>query len=136
MAAEHRPWHLLRDLPDLEVERVELPDGLDGVLVEADDRFLGILLNRRLLRPERDATLLHEIIHIRRGGSGWRPGLPPHLGALVAKEEHRVDRIVAETLAPDDQLELLRRWPDPVTFEEAAAELEVPVEVLRRRQAW
>lgn len=135
MAAEYRPWRILRDQPDIEVVRVPLPVGLEGVLAEDDDGNAVLLLGSHLLRADRDATIWHELTHRSRGGSGWRPGLPPNLLALVAKEELACDRIVAATMLPDERLEPLRRRPDPVTFEEAAEELEVPASVLRRRLA-
>lgn len=134
MAAESRPWHYLRDHPEIEVARVWLPDGLNGVLAEADGCAV-IMLNRDLLRPQRDATAWHELTHRTRGGSGWRPGLPANLQGLVDKEEARVDRIVAGLMVPEARLDELRGRPDPITIEEAADELEVPPDVLRRRLA-
>lgn len=134
MAAEYRPWRFLRDHPEIEVGRGDMPEAVKGVLAERDG-LVAILLNRELLRPWRDATLWHELIHWRRGGSGHRPGLPPNLKALVDKEEVWVDLLVALALIPDERLEPFVRRIDPMTWDEVADELEVPVEVLRRRFA-
>jgi hypothetical protein len=112
-----------------EVVLVEgLPGGLRGCYV-TDGEAAVIAVDRNLPAVERDAVIAHEQAHHERGGSGHRAEAPPGWGAVVAREEARVERLVAERLAPDRVVhQVVRRLGDlgeAVTAEGVADELGV-----------
>lgn len=98
-------WHALRARSDIGFALVDLPDrGPRAVLAErGHDRV--VLIDRRLSPAERLCALAHELIHLERGGSGFQLGQPAPLGALVAREEARVERLVAERLVDQEQMD-------------------------------
>lgn len=105
-----------------------LPGGLRGCYA-TDGRVAVIALDGRLPPRERRATLEHERAHHERGGSGHHPGAPSSWAPVVAREEARVERVVAERLAPDHEVRpLVRRLVDlgeAVTADRVADELDV-----------
>jgi hypothetical protein len=128
--------------PPPDVVLVEgLPGGLRGCYV-TDGEAAVIAVDRNLPPAERDAVIAHEQAHHERGGSGHRADAPPGWGAVVAREEARVERLVAERLAPDPVVhQVVRRLGDlgeAVTAEGVADELGVARSVahqaLRRLQ--
>lgn len=115
--------------PPPEVVLLEaLPGGLRGCYA-TDGVAAVIAVDRNLPQAERDAVILHEQLHHERGGSGHRAGAPAGWGAVVAREEARVERLVAERLAPDAVVRpLVRRLAglgEAVTVGDVAAELGV-----------
>lgn len=105
-----------------------LPGGLRGFYV-TDGTDAVIAVDRNLPRAEREAVIAHEQAHHERGGSGHRADAPPGWGAVVTREEARVERLVAERLAPDPVVHrVVRRLGDlgeAVTAEGVADELGV-----------
>lgn len=99
-----RVWRALRERPHIEFGLVDLPDGWPSALYACKGDTAAIVVDRSLTPEERHAALAHELVHDERGGSGHQPGLPPELRVLVAQEEDRVERIVAERLVPVDEL--------------------------------
>jgi hypothetical protein len=76
-----------------------LPAGLRACYVQSGDEAV-IAVDQHLTPPERDAAIAHERVHHERGGSGHRPDAPQGWGPVVAREEARVEAIVAQRLAP------------------------------------
>jgi hypothetical protein len=58
------------------------------------------VLDPQLSGAERRASLAHELVHDERGGGCDWPGMPQQWSAVIAGEEARVDRIVAQRLIP------------------------------------
>jgi Zn-dependent peptidase ImmA (M78 family) len=133
MVAWH-PWRALRAREHLEVVVCDLPAGLRAVYAsDGDDE--AILLSRSLSRAERRAALAHELVHAERGGSGHAADAPDGWATVVAREEARVDDIVARRLVPLGSLRDLverRAEVEPITAEVAAGEFDVPAEVAAR----
>jgi len=122
---------VLRELQEVDFALVDLPAGLRAVCCERDGA-VAILIDRRLAPVERLAALAHELVHLERGGSGYKPGIPPRLQALVAMEERRVDVVVADRLVPPMELLTLvdsRSDVEPITAELVADEFGVPPHV-------
>src|SRR5689334_2606770 len=105
-----------------------LPGGLRGCYV-TDGEAAVIAVDRNLPPAEREAAIAHEQAHHERGGSGHRRDAPPGWGAVVAREEARVERLVAQRLAPDPVVhQVVRRLGglgEAVTAEGVADELGV-----------
>jgi len=118
-----------------------LPAGLKACYV-SDGQVAVIAVDRNLSPDERAAAVVHERIHHARGGSGHHADAPPGWGAVVAREEARVDRLTAEQLAPPPVVhQVVRRLTDlgeAVTARGVADELDVSPavahEALRRLQ--
>lgn len=130
-----RPWRALRDRPDVDFVLADFPPGpVRALYVHQRDKHL-ILIDRSLCPAERLAALAHELAHIERGGAGHAPGLPDGLATLVAREEHRVDAIVACRLVPADELAAFvdrRSEVGPVTTAMVGDEFGVPEQVAER----
>ena len=90
------PWRALRELEHARLGHVELPEGVEGMLVPYSDHPV-ILLHENLTQVERNAALAHELVHLERG---WPCRAP-------WAEEERVHDEVARRLVPLDQL---HRW--------------------------
>lgn len=125
------PWRELRERAEVELRWLDMPDGVRGAWwIESGRRV--IALSHRLRRRERNAVLMHELVHDERG-IAYPPGTPR---ALVAKEEALVDRITTERLVPRSELlEFVRALLDAdgwVTALEVAEEFDVPVDVAER----
>ena len=100
-------WRELRQRPHIDFALVDMPAGApSAVYARRGDRAV-VMIDRALSPAERLAALAHELVHDERGGSGHIEGLPTSLRAGVAREEATVDRIVAERLVPQDELEEL-----------------------------
>ena len=86
-----------------------------------------ILLDRRLRRTERRTVLAHEIAHVDLGhrptGRRW----------FDRRQEREANRLADQRLVPLDALAGALRWA--LCAEEAAHELDVTVDVVRRRLA-
>lgn len=80
--------------------------------------------------------MAHELVHDERGGGCHRADLPAHMRPEVAREERRVDDIVAARLVPLDDLEAFVAATvdagDAVTAGDVAEAFEVPFEVADR----
>lgn len=63
-----------------------------------------ILIDRRATRRQRKALLSHELVHHERGGGCPSDDMPEQWGAVVRREEHRVEVEVARRLVPLDEL--------------------------------
>lgn len=110
------PWRALRELEHARLGHVELPEGVEGMLVPYPDHPV-ILLDDGLTQVERNAALAHELVHLERG---WPCRAP-------WAEEERVHDEVARRLVPLDQL---HRW---VVEREMA---DVPVDVWDVAEGW
>lgn len=112
-----------------------LPAGLRGCYV-SDGETAVIAVDRDLPPAERDAVIAHERAHHERGGSGHRADAPEGWHVAVAREEARVDGLVAERLAPDPVVhQVVRRLGDlgeAVTAQGVADELGVSRSVAQR----
>lgn len=136
MSERWRPWRQLGAAhPEVDVHLVDdLPAGCDGAYFS--DGQVAVILVRRTLSPiDRLAVLAHELVHHERGGSGYQADLPAGLAGLVAREEARVDRVVADRLVPRVELvatvERLAALGEPVTAEAVAAEMDCPLGPVR-----
>lgn len=120
----------------MEFALADLPAGVHAVLAQRGSDA-AILVSRALAPAERLAAVAHELHHLRRGGSGWQPGLPDPLRTVVAREEERVDRAVADDLLPLHALAALARRRVEVegcmSAVEVADEFGVPVSVAERQ---
>lgn len=131
------PWRALRERPHVQLVFAELED-CDG-RVEDDDGQRRILLDYRLGRVDRSATLAHELIHEERDIL-YSPTTPD---ALVEKEEHTVRAICTDRLVPPTKLAaFLACWDSEligVTARMVAEEFDVPLGIaahaLRRFRA-
>lgn len=131
-----RVWRSIAHRDDIHVRITELPDACGGgALIRRTDGSVWILLDERLPATERRAVLLHELVHLERGTARCE-GAPSTWEAVVAREEQRVDDIVAERLVPEDELrQFVARCLDlghAVVARDVADEFEVPVEVAKR----
>jgi hypothetical protein len=112
-----------------------LPAGLRGCYI-SDGEVAVVAVDRNLPAAEREAVIAHELTHHERGGSGHRADSPEGWRVVVAREEARVDRLVAERLAPDPVVQrVVRRLGDlgeAVTAEGVADELGVARSVAQR----
>lgn len=99
-----RPWRDLASRPDIDFALVDLPPGAPKAIHATDGQVHVVLIDRALSPAERLAALAHELVHHERGGSGYHPAMPEPLRAGVAREERRVDQIVATRLVPVDEL--------------------------------
>lgn len=99
-----RPYRDIRDRPDVDIVLTRMPDGWPPALLADAGDVKVILVNRNADPAERLVHVAHEVVHLERGGSGHRPGLTAQQEVLVAREEQRVDRIVAERLLPHGEL--------------------------------
>jgi hypothetical protein len=99
-----------------------LPDGVRGMW-----RGDTVVLDDRLGRRQRNATLAHELVHEER-----RVGWPDATPATMEREEAIVRRITAERLVPVEELAELaaRAELNPVEVWEVAEHFDVPVDVL------
>lgn len=124
------PWRALRLQPHITLNFVEMPDGTRGGWIRQGERAT-ILLDYRLDRRQRNATLAHELVHDERG-LDLGPTTPV---ALRAKEEAIVDRLTTTRLVPLDALGafVIRRGPvEPITAVLVGEEFDVPVETAVR----
>lgn len=116
---------MLRARPHLQLRWADLPTGVRGLFVSDGTIVLDVALNRE----QRNATLLHELIHAERGVTG-----------NARTDERGVDDEVARRLVPLDELAALKeiaelneltvdvwmvaeRWDVPVAVAERAMRL-------------
>jgi Zn-dependent peptidase ImmA (M78 family) len=129
-----RPWRELRERNDVHYELAELPARCRAIVARSGLDTV-ILINQCLDPAERLTALAHELVHIERGGGCHRPGIPDRLRPLVAREENRVDEIVARRLVPAHELAAFvaeRTTVGPVTAFDVASEFGVSLEVALR----
>lgn len=98
------PWRELRDREHIRFRLARLPEDLDGVYWPRGGRA-AVIIGDHLPRRERAAALAHELVHDERGGGCTANGMPPDWAPVVAREEARVERLVAERLVPTEELE-------------------------------
>lgn len=135
MAENHGVWRSLRDRNDVHVRTTQLPERCGGgVVVRLDHGEVWILIDSDRPSHERRAILAHELEHLERGSVRF-DGAPPTWGAVVAREELRVDRAVARRLVPTEALRSFvaqrSSMGEPVTAGCVAEAFEVPVWVAR-----
>lgn len=82
----------------------DLPPSTGGGLFVKSAHGEAIVLDRRLGRRGRHATLAHELVHHERGHLTTMQGMPDLWRPVVAREELVVDREVARRLVPLDEL--------------------------------
>lgn len=97
-------WGDLRARSEIECMLCALPAGVRAIYARSEDGHRAILINRALSPIERLTALAHELVHDERGGGCHHPDLPDRMRPLVARDEARVDRIVAQRLLPLDRL--------------------------------
>ena len=135
------PWRELRRREHL-VFRLDrhlsepLPDGVRGVYWPRQHRS-AVIISSRLDQRERRAALAHELVHDERGGGVEFLGQHDMWDAVVAREEHIVEREVARHLVPRHKLiafieQRMTVEPAGVTIHEVADEFEVPDHVAER----
>lgn len=122
------PWRTLRSRPHIELRWLRLPPTTRGVWwSEEAGSVIGLSVS--LGRRDRNATLMHELVHDERG-IGYTPSTPV---PLVEKEEVAVERITARRLVPAAALQafVTQRLTvqDQVTATEVADEFDVPIGV-------
>jgi hypothetical protein len=102
-----------------------------GRIVDHANGMRTITLDPRLDQRERNATLVHELVHDELDLL-WPPGTPV---AVVAKGEFRVDRITMDRLIPPVELaEYVARMAEvePVEAWKVADDFDVPLEIAGR----
>lgn len=124
---------MLRDRPEVEFVLCDLPAGVRAIHARrGPDR--AILVSRALSPADRLAALAHELVHDERGSAGHDPH-HPHWAPCVAREERRVDDIVARRLVPPAELQAFVDATadiEPVTALGVAEEFEVAEHVAER----
>lgn len=81
-----------------------LPDAAGGAAYWPRGDRAALIVDKRLGQRERKAAVAHELVHDERGGACQGDGMPAIWGAVVAREEHHVEREVARWLVPLDEL--------------------------------
>ncbi len=127
------PWDALRADRSIEVEWRAPFTATNGASWPHPDGAT-IMLRDGLTRVERRCTLAHELVHVERGGGSEHPD-----PVVRRREERWVDRIVADRLVPEDELQAwLAAREDPVTVDDVARRWRVTAEyaaiALARRQ--
>lgn len=98
------PWADLKARGDVIVLFGPVPAGVRAVH-EMRGRAHVILLPDDATQVERNHLLAHELVHVERGGGCPGAGLTHEpWGPVVAREEQRVEEIVAQRLVPVDRL--------------------------------
>lgn len=115
------PWHRVRDMDDVRVIFVDLPDGVMG-FCDHDKRTIWI--TNGLKQRERRAVLEHELTHLDRGRV---------CGHFETEEERAVEIATARTLIPLAPLLDALKWSRDM--HEVASEIWVPVDLLVVRWA-
>lgn len=98
------PWKALREQEHVEFALTDMPPGAGRAVCFEWADVAVILVDRSLSPADRLAALAHELVHLRRGGSGFQPGLTPELRTLVAREERRVEYEAATWIVPAAEL--------------------------------
>lgn len=117
------PWAWLREHSSITLRWAHLPSGVRGIYVEDDSPV--IVLDARLGRAQRNATLCHELVHAERGITG-----NPRV------DERGVDDEVARRLVPTDELASMREIAElndlPIEVWMVAEKFDVPDDVAER----
>jgi hypothetical protein len=112
----YHPWRALRAMTHVDVQWVELPD---GVLALGDGET--VWMDRRQRQAQRRSTIAHELEHLSAGDTGCQsPAV-----------ERRIDEVAAAKLVSLDQLAEAIVWA--MSEEELALDLWVDVDVVRTR---
>lgn len=135
MGNRRQPWAELEARSHIRLG-FEILGDLQGLYAHRDGRA-AILLDCDLDDRQLEAVLAHELVHDERGGGCASKGMPPSWNAVVAREEHHVEREVADWLVPADELvDFIRRHATAeeigVTVWEVAEHFEVPDYVAER----
>jgi hypothetical protein len=128
------PWRGLRDRDHVRFRLDQLPDETGGgIYARREDGRAAIIIDRRLTQIQRRAALAHELVHDERGGGVPDQGMPEMWGAVVDREEARVNDEVARRLVPRPELiEFVMGMLDiglSVGAADVAEQFEVPGEV-------
>lgn len=129
-----RPWRTLRERPEIEFMLCPLPDGVRAIYA-TQGGHRAILVNRDLPPAERLAAIAHELVHDERGHAGHDPQAPEALRVAVAREECRVEQIVADQLVPPVELRAYVRRActvGSVRAQDVAEEFDCPIDVADR----
>lgn len=127
-------WGSIRDSDHVHVRlRPDLPaDCGGGAVVRRPDGQIWILIDADLPQPERRAVLAHELEHVRRGSMRFDDA-PASWDVVIAREERRIDRAVAQRLVPLEELRAFvaqrRSIEVPVTASCVAEAFDVPLRV-------
>ncbi len=103
MVERWNPWRALKALTRVTLEWELLPAGVRGLYCPEPDGTATIVLDARLGRVQRNATLAHEVVHAERGIVDL-DGCPSTMAVLDWREEVRVDDEVARRLVPLEDL--------------------------------
>lgn len=127
------PWRALRERPHIELVWAPLED----CEARIEDRSTGrrIVMDPAMSQVDRNAHLVHELIHDERG-IFYPPATPP---ALVEKEEYAVRKETALRMLPmEDLIRFVEATQEfvPITAEVVAERFSVPVPVAREAMRW
>jgi hypothetical protein len=98
------PWRELAARSHIIFELDPIAQIGGGALYARRGPRAAIIIDPALSRRERRAALAHELVHDERGGVADATDAPPTWAAVVAREERRVDTIVAGRLVPPAEL--------------------------------
>lgn len=115
----HHPWRAFRELTQVTLRWMQLPEGLLGF---TDYAASTVTVACGLTQAERRCTIAHETEHVRRG---------PVTARLEEREERHVDDIVSRRLISFAALAQAMLWARDA--EELADELWVDVRTVRAR---
>lgn len=99
MGSAWNPWQTLRGRPDVALVVAALPDHTGGAQVAEHGGRYVVTIDPRLGQAARNEALAHELTHVERG---LLPADAPDW--LLAKEEARVRRLVAQRLVDSPAL--------------------------------
>lgn len=127
MGDQYDPWRDLAGRPHLTFAIARLPTGHGWYLEDVP----GIVLDDRLSRVERRCVMAHELAHVDLGHHDQAAGNGPGTSRIARRREREADELAAHRLLD------LRRLADALAWalcpEEVADELDVTVDVVRRR---
>ena len=104
--AEYHPWRELRARPHIALHFRFLPEATGGALYARRGEQAVIVLDPRLSQRQRRCALAHELEHDSLGSLRCE-AMPALWADVVAREEARINRQVADKLVPPDELAAL-----------------------------
>jgi Zn-dependent peptidase ImmA (M78 family) len=129
MGERYDPWRDLAQRTDLTFVVTRLPVGEAWYFHD----IRGIAIDDRLDKVRRRCALAHELAHIDLGHHTQTAGCGAGTSRIARRREVHADQLAAERLITVDDLAEAFRWVHVVGPEEAAAELGVTTELVKRR---
>lgn len=126
------PWRALAQRPHIELRRHPIAELTGGAMLIQVDGLTVIVLHPDLDRVAQRCALAHELVHEERGGGCDRRDQPETWDPVAAREERKVDAIVAARLVPRAELRRLAasRVEGPgLTASEVAESFEVSAHI-------